>query len=125
MEIARADIVKYLLSLGFKPGNSGFYYLSDLICMRARGEQVAPLSTCGYVKVGAKYSKSAATVDKSIQNAVSGAWTRGDIERLYTQFGNTVSSDRGKPGNLQFIFQACENLRCSRPGGAGREHEGA
>ena len=41
-----------------------------------------------------------------------------------TQFGNTIGSDRGKPGNLQFIFQACENLRCRRVNGcAGRGNE--
>ena len=117
----RAVAVEYLLSLEFKPGNSGFYYLSDLITMRLSGEEIAPLSTCGYPKVGRKYKKSAATVDKSIQNAISGAWMRGDIDTLYLQFGNTVSSDRGKPGNLQFVFQACENLRCSRISGSGNE----
>ncbi len=112
MDIRRADVMRYLLSLGFKPNCSGFNYLMELIWMRTRGENISPLSTCGYVKVGEKFDKSAATVDKSIQNAVSGAWTRGDIEKLYLQFGNTVSSEEGKPGNLQFISQACENLRC-------------
>ena len=91
--------------------------------MRLNGEEIAPLSTRGYVEVGRKYAKSAATVAKSIQNAISGAWTRGDIERLNMQFGNTVSSDRGKPGNLQFVFQACENLRCSRMSGSGNENK--
>lgn len=119
----RRAAVEYLLSLGFKPGNSGFYYLADLIVMRLGGEKISPLSTCGYAKVGEKYNKSAATVDKSIQNAISGAWTRGDIDTLYLQFGNTVSSDRGKPGNLQFVFQACENLRCSRMSGSGNENK--
>lgn len=113
MNNKRKAATEQLLSLGFKAGNSGFYYLVDLMVMRLNGEEIAPLSTRGYVEVGRKYAKSAATVDKSIQNAISGAWTRGDIERLYMQFGNTVSSDRGKPGNLQFIFQVCENLRCS------------
>ena len=124
MEPERAEITRYLLSLGFKPGNSGFYYLCELIFMHFRGEEIAPLSKRGYAVGAQKFRKSAATVDKSIQNAVSSAWMRGDIERLYTQFGNTIGSDRGKPGNLQFIFQACENLRCRRVNGcAGRGNE--
>ena len=94
MNNKRKAATEQLLSLGFKAGNSGFYYLVDLMVMRLNGEEIAPLSTRGYVEVGRKYAKSAATVDKSIQNAISGAWTRGDIERLYMQFGNTVSSDR-------------------------------
>lgn len=112
-DITRADIMNYLLTLGFRPCNSGYYYLIDLIDMYARGEKIVPLNKAGYAAVGAKYRKSSATVDKSIQNAVSLAWNRGDIEYLYQQFGNTVNSDRGKPGNLQFILQSCENIRLS------------
>ena len=76
MNNKRKAATEQLLSLGFKAGNSGFYYLVDLMVMRLNGEEIAPLSTRGYVEVGRKSAKSAATVDTSIQNAISCAWTR-------------------------------------------------
>ncbi|MDE5618488.1 MAG: sporulation initiation factor Spo0A C-terminal domain-containing protein [Clostridia bacterium] len=111
--VDRAEIFNYLLKLGFRPSNSGFGYLLELIEMCTEGENITPLNKSGYVLLSNKHGKSIATIDKSIQNSISAAWMRGDIEYLYNQFGNTVSSDKGKPGNLQFILQAGENIRLS------------
>ena len=77
------------------------------------GKEITPLNQYGYVTLSSRHKKSVATIDKSIQNSISAAWMRGDIEYLYNQFGNTVSSEKGKPGNLQFVLQACENIRLS------------
>ena len=111
--IEKAEIFNYLLRLGFRPSNSGFGYLLELIKMCIDGKEITPLNQYGYVTLSSRHKKSVATIDKSIQNSITAAWMRGDIEYLYNQFGNTVSSEKGKPGNLQFVLQACENIRLS------------
>ena len=51
-----------------------------------------------------------ASIEKHIQNAISAAWLRGDVEVLYREFGETLDEDRGKPTNKQFVLTALERL---------------
>ena len=51
-----------------------------------------------------------ASVEKDIQNAISSAWLRGNVETLYREFGETLDEDKGKPTNKQFLLTALERL---------------
>ena len=51
-----------------------------------------------------------ASVEKDIQNAISAAWLRGNVDVLYREFGETLDEDKGKPTNKQFLLTALERL---------------
>jgi two-component system response regulator (stage 0 sporulation protein A) len=100
----------YLLSMGFIPNKVGYKYLGDLITLGADGEDILPLSKNGYVMLAEKYSKSSSTIEKDIQNAISAAWLKGDIDVLNNEFGSTIDMKKGKPSNKHFILTAIERL---------------
>ncbi|MDR1905631.1 MAG: sporulation initiation factor Spo0A C-terminal domain-containing protein [Clostridiales bacterium] len=103
-------ISNYLLYLGFIPNKIGYKYLVDIISMGVKGGDILPLSKNGYVTLSAKYKKSASTIEKDIQNAVSAAWLKGDVDILNEEFGSTIDMKKGKPSNKHFILTAIEKI---------------
>ena len=106
-----SKIKNYMLSLGFTPNLAGYNMLAELIYLAATGEDILPLKYVGYRKLSEKYLKSADTIEKDIQNAISAAWLKGDVNALYDEFGETIDMKRGKPGNKQFILTAVSSIR--------------
>ncbi|MDR1939236.1 MAG: sporulation initiation factor Spo0A C-terminal domain-containing protein [Clostridiales bacterium] len=103
-------ISNYLLSMGFIPNKIGYKYLGDLVALGIDGKDILPLSKNGYVVLAEKYNKSASTIEKDIQNAISAAWLKGDIDLLNKEFGSTIDMKKGKPSNKHFILTAIEKL---------------
>ena len=54
---------------------------------------------------------SVASIEKDIQNAISTAWLRGNVDTLYKEFGETLDEDKGKPTNKQFLLTAIERMQ--------------
>ena len=64
-----------------------------------------------YPQVAARFNTNASRVERAIRNLVEIAWDRGDIDVLYSYFGNTISRDRGKPTNGEFIARIANVVR--------------
>jgi two-component system response regulator (stage 0 sporulation protein A) len=105
------NIHKYLLSVGFRPNKAGYGMLADLLKTALSGNEITPLNQSGYLMLAATYKKNVAAVEKDIQNAISEAWLRGNIDELYRTFGETIAPERGKPTNKQFILTSLEHLK--------------
>lgn len=105
-----AQIKMYLLHLGFQPNLKGYRLLARLIAMAQEGEDVMPLKYNGYKRLSEEFGVGAASVEKDIQNAISAAWLRGNVDVLYGEFGETLDEDKGKPTNKQFLLTALERL---------------
>lgn len=103
-------IKKYLLRLGFQPNLKGYHLLARLIELAAEGEEILPLKYLGYRALSREFRVDACSVEKDIQNAISSAWLRGDVDTLYGEFGETLDENKGKPTNKQFILTALERL---------------
>lgn len=56
-----------------------------------------------YVKLAEENGDTPSRVERSIRNAIEVSWSRGNIDVINTIFGYTVSSDKGKPTNSEFI----------------------
>lgn len=111
MENEEITIKKYLLGLGFQPNLKGYHLIAELIAIAMGGEEVMPLKYFGYPSLARKFGVSVASVEKDIQNAISSAWLRGDVDALYDEFGETLDEDKGKPTNKQFLLTALERLQ--------------
>lgn len=103
-------IKNYLLSLGFQPNLKGYHLLSKLIELAMKGQKILPLKYCGYTALASEFNIDVASIEKDIQNAISSAWLRGDVDTLYKEFGETLDEDKGKPTNKQFVLTAIERL---------------
>lgn len=100
----------YLLKLGFQPNLKGYRLLARLITMATEGNEIMPLKYYGYKRLAEEFGVGEASVEKDIQNAISAAWLRGDVNVLYDEFGETLDEDKGKPTNKQFLLTALERL---------------
>lgn len=104
-------IKKYLLSLGFQPNLKGYRLLAKLIGYAFDGKDVLPLKYAGYAWLANDFEVDSASVEKDIQNAISAAWLRGDVDTLYREFGETLDENKGKPTNKQFVLTALERIK--------------
>ena len=102
---------EYLLKLGFQPNLKGYRLLAKLICYALDGRDILHLKYKGYVNLSSDFSVDKASVEKDIQNAISSAFLRGNIDVLYTEFGETLDENKGKPTNKQFVLTALERIK--------------
>lgn len=102
---------KYLLQLGFQPNLKGYHLLARLIGYALDGDNVLPLKYGGYVKLSQDFDVDVQSIEKDIQNAISSAWLRGDVDILYKEFGETLDENKGKPTNKQFVMTALERIK--------------
>ena len=56
-----------------------------------------------YPQLAARFDTTAARVERAIRHLVEVTWSRGDLKVLEQYFGNTVSPEKGKPTNGEFI----------------------
>jgi two-component system response regulator (stage 0 sporulation protein A) len=110
MEKDELTIKKYLLKLGFQPNLKGYRFLAILLENAKNGDKVIPLKYYGYVELSKRFGVSTASIEKDIQNAISSAWLRGNVDVLYKEFGETLDEEKGKPTNKQFLLTALERL---------------
>ncbi len=103
-------IKNYLLSLGFQPNLKGYHLLAKLIEYAMDNHIILPLKYFGYVSLSNEFNIDVASIEKDIQNAISSAWLRGDVNVLYKEFGETLDENKGKPTNKQFVLTALERL---------------
>ena len=64
-----------------------------------------------YPNVAKKYKTTGAKVERSIRHAIEVAWTRGKLDVNNSMFGNTISVNKGKPTNSEFIAMIADKLR--------------
>lgn len=106
-----AKAKKYLLQLGFQPNLKGYHLLARLIGYALDKEEILPLKYCGYKRLSDDFGVDEQSIEKDIQNAISSAWLRGDVNILYKEFGETLDENKGKPTNKQFVLTALERIR--------------
>ena len=99
------DLTTLLIDMGIPASLSGYTYLREaihlVIDMGASPDGL--LSKRVYPVIAKKYGKSMASVEKAIRTAIETAWIRGRTDILDRLFGYTVSAQRGKPTNTEFI----------------------
>lgn len=99
------DLTTLLIDIGIPASLSGYTYLREairlVIDMGTTPEGL--LSKRVYPVIAKKYGKSMASVEKAIRTAIETAWIRGRTDLLDKLFGYTVSAQRGKPTNTEFI----------------------
>lgn len=93
-----------LLELGSPDHLVGHPYVVEAILLVVGDRAYIDSITFGlYPQLAAKFDTTAARVERAIRHLIEVTWTRGDVEVLDRYFGNTVSADKGKPTNGEFI----------------------
>ena len=93
-----------LLNLGAPDHLMGHPYVVEAVVMSVEDRYYINNITFGlYPQLAAKFDTTASRVERAIRHLIEVTWTRGDMDVLYSYFGNIVSADRGKPTNGEFI----------------------
>jgi len=91
--------------IGISPKALGRNYLIDAIMLKVEGQshQIA--------EIARKYSKTDASVERAMQNAINKAWSTmqpDDLMHLYTA---RIQSDKGVPTLMEFIYHYANKLK--------------
>ena len=93
-----------LLDLGAPDHLLGHPYVVEAILLTLEDGMYIHNITFGlYPQLAATFDTTAARVERAIRHLIEVTWTRGDVDVLMRYFGNTVSPDKGKPTNGEFI----------------------
>ncbi len=99
-----ALIRQILLELGSPDHLLGHAYVVEGILLVVEDRTYIDSITFGlYPQLAAKFDTTASRVERAIRHLVEVTWSRGDLDVLGRYFGNTISLDKGKPTNGEFI----------------------
>ena len=97
-------IRKLLLELGAPDHLSGHPYVIQAVLLVIQDRTYLKSITFGlYPHLALLFDTTPPRVERAIRHLIEVTWSRGDLEVLARYFGSTVSADRGKPTNGEFI----------------------
>jgi two-component system response regulator (stage 0 sporulation protein A) len=64
-----------------------------------------------YPSIAQKYTTTPSRVERAIRHAIEVAWDRGNMDFIQRVFGHTISQEKGKPTNSEFIAMVADRLR--------------
>ena len=108
----KARVTHMLHDAGMPANISGYQYLREAILITAADPSVLnkAVTKILYPEIARRYGTTALRVERCIRSAIETAWDRASPETLPKYFGCTVSSQRGKPSNAEFIALLAERL---------------
>lgn len=90
----------------------GYEYLVTAIGIACRSHTFyRAMTTVIYPETARLFSVNKGQVERDIRHAIESAWMKGDLDRQYDYFGNTIDGNRAKPTNSEFIARITEALR--------------
>ena len=97
-------IRELLLELGAPDHLVGHPYTVQAIVLVVQDRTYIDSITFGlYPQLAVMFDTTASRVERAIRHLIEVTWSRGDLEVLNRYFGNTLSPEKGKPTNGEFI----------------------
>ena len=97
-------IRQILLELGAPDHLIGHPYVVQAILLVVQDQMYINNITFGlYPQLAVKFDTTASRVERAMRHLIEVTWARGNWEVLNRYFGNTISADKGKPTNGEFI----------------------
>jgi two-component system response regulator (stage 0 sporulation protein A) len=98
--------------LGIPAHIKGYMYLRDAIIMVVdRVDLLSKITKELYPTIAQKYLTTPSRVERAIRHAIEVAWDRGNMDFIQRVFGHTISQEKGKPTNSEFIAMVADRMR--------------
>lgn len=108
----RKEITKLLRKIGMPAHVLGYEYTREAIFIALGNKDILREMTKGlYPAVAQAFNTTPSRVERAIRHAVELAWDRGDLDTIQEFFGYTVSPEKGKPTNSEFLSSFTDYLR--------------
>jgi len=106
------EVTRIIHEVGIPAHIKGYLYLREAILLVIDDVELLGLVTKElYPSVARKYKTTPSRVERAIRHAIEVAWNRGNINAIHRIFSHTVSKERGKPTNSEFIAMVADMLR--------------
>ena len=107
-----AAVTNIIHEVGVPAHIKGYQFLREAIIMSVKNvEMINQVTKLLYPDIANKYNTTPSRVERAIRHAIEVAWGRGDPKVTESIFGYTVSADKGKPTNSEFIAMIADKLR--------------
>lgn len=101
-----------LRELGIPAHLKGYRYLNTGIRLIVdKPDLIYAVTTKLYPNVAGVHGTTKSRVERAMRHAIETAWLRGDADVHARYFGNTVSYDKGKPTNVEFLAVVSDEVR--------------
>lgn len=111
-EALEAVVTDIIHEIGVPAHIKGYQYLRSAIIMAVDDMDILNSITKQlYPAIAQQYGTTASRVERAIRHAIEVAWSRGRIETINELFGYTVSADKGKPTNSEFVALIADKIR--------------
>ncbi len=106
------NVIEMLDYLGIPTNLLGYNYIRKSILLALEDENILKSITTGlYCVVAELFQTKPKSVERAMRTAIGTAWARGDLEAQLAVFGYTISDDKGKPTNSEFVTKVVDKLR--------------
>ena len=106
------QVTDIILEIGIPAHVKGYHYVRSAIILSVEEPDVINAVTkIIYPTIAKQYQTSSSRVERAIRHAIEVAWDRGNVDTLNSIFGYSISSNRGKPTNSEFIAMIADRLR--------------
>lgn len=104
-------IAQQLRLMGVKPALDGYTYLKVAIkksyCDASYRRSITKRM---YIEIAKEFGTTPSKVERAMRTAIEVAWSMGNEDLQCKVFGYTISVDKGKPTNGEFIAAMAEYL---------------
>lgn len=106
------EITSILHEIGVPAHIKGYLYLRDAIKMVYRNvELLGAITKTLYPNLAVRFCTTASRVERAIRHAIEIAWVRGNVDTISDIFSYTISYNKSKPTNSEFIAMIADKLR--------------
>ncbi len=107
-----ALVTNMIHEVGVPANIKGYLFLREAIMMVVNDiNSINQITKVLYPDIAKKFGTTAPRVERAIRHAIEVAWGRGNQDLIENLFGYTVSSDKGKPTNSEFIALLADKIR--------------
>ena len=108
------EISQILHNLGIPSHIRGYKYIREGIMIIYNNESVSLITKEIYPQIASKYETTPSRVERAIRHAIEVSWIRGDLALMEDLFGFSVSCDKAKPTNSEFLSTIADRIKMNK-----------
>lgn len=108
------EISQILHNLGIPSHIRGYKYIREGIMIIYNNESVSLITKEIYPQIACKYETTPSRVERAIRHAIEVSWIRGDLALMEDLFGFSVSCDKAKPTNSEFLSTIADRIKMNK-----------
>lgn len=106
------EITELLHEIGVPAHIKGYFYLRESITMVYNNVEIlGGITKILYPTVAKKFKTTSSRVERAIRHSIEVAWNRGNVDAISQIFSYTISYNKSKPTNSEFIAMIADKLR--------------